>query len=166
MPRPTATRVDSVIQYERRTSASAGRYGQDQELEKVGALPLRTSMGYRSRGLFRGRRSVVLFSSRTCAEPGLPLGRRWAAGDHGPRMPALLRPGALEWPRPNPERTSVRANWPGRKPWGGRQGVLFLSRFVADPLLPQSALQVPAGGLSLRSTGPRESWAESESRRI
>ena len=139
---------------------------QDEKLETVGSIPLRTSMGHRPRRLFAGRRSVGLLSARACAEPSLPVGRRWTTGDHGSRMPALLRARALERSRPYPEGTSLWANRAGRKPRRGRQGMLFLSRFVAHSLLPESALQVPASRLSVRSTGSRESWARPESPRI
>ena len=78
-----------------------------------------------------------LLSARACAKPCLPLGRRWAAGDHRSRMPALLRARTLERSRPYPEGTPLRTDRTGRKPRGGRQGVLFLSRFVAHSLLPE-----------------------------
>ena len=147
------------IKYERRTSASAGRSSQDQKLETVGSLPLRTSMGHCSRRLFGGKRSLALFTSRTRAESSLPLGRRWITGDHGSRVPALLRTRHLERSGPYLEGTSVWTDGPGRKPWGGRQGMLFLSRFIADSFLPESALQVSASSFSVRRTGLRESSA-------
>ena len=103
------------------------------------------------------RRLLGLFSARSRAQPRLPLGRRRPAGHLRPRVPPVLRAGPVERPRPHPEGAAVRADQPRRQPRRGRQGVLLLPGFHAHAFLHEGALQVSAGGLSVRPAGGRES---------
>ena len=66
-------------------------------------------------------------------------------------MPALLRARAVERPRPDPQGTAVRPDRPRGQSRRRRQGVLLLSRLDADALLHEGAVQVSAGGVSLRA---------------
>ncbi len=74
-------------------------------------------------------------------------------GIHRPRVPAVLRARALERPRPDPQGAPVRPDRSRGQPRRGRQGVLLLPRLHADALLHEGALQVSAGGVSLRTAG-------------
>src|SRR4051812_46931551 len=56
------------------------------ELEALGALSLGAAVGDGARGLLGIRRLLELFPARAREEPGLPLGRGWAPGDHRPRV--------------------------------------------------------------------------------
>ena len=64
--------------------------------------------------------------------------------------------GAVERPRPDPQGAAVRADQRRGQPRRGRQGVLLLPRRDADALVPEAALQVPAGGLPVRRSGRDE----------
>ena len=67
-----------------------------------------------------------------------------------------LRPGALERPRSDSQRTNVRPDRERRQSRRGRQGILLLSRFDADAFLHEVSVQVSAGGVSLRAVGRGE----------
>ncbi len=84
------------------------------------------------------------FSARSGAQPRLSLGRRRAARHHRPRMPAVLRPRALERARPDPEGAAVRSHRPRGQSRRGREGALLLPRLDADALVHEGALQVSA----------------------
>ena len=101
-------------------------------------------------------RMLDLLPARPCAQPRLPLGRGWAAGDHGPRMPALLRARPVERTRPDPQRAVVRLERRRGQPRRGREGGVFLPRLDPHPLLFQGALQVSAGRVSLRAARGRK----------
>ena len=60
----------------------------------------------------RRRRRLGVFPARPRPQPRLSLGRRRPAGHQRPRVPALLRPGALERPRPDPQGAAVRPDQP------------------------------------------------------
>src|SRR6266480_1591224 len=74
-------------------------------------------------------------------------------------MPALFRARALEWERSDFKRALVRSYRLGREPRRGREGALLLSRFHADAFLHEGALQISAGGISLRAAGRGKSPA-------
>ena len=80
---------------------------------------------------------------------------RWSedglAGHQRSPSARLLRPGALERERPDPEGAALRPDQLRGQPRRGRQGVLVLSRLDAHALLPEVPLQVPAGGVPLRA---------------
>ena len=66
-------------------------------------------------------------------------------------MPPLFRPRALEWARPDSKGAALRPHRPGRQSRRGREGALLLSRLHADAFLHEGALQISAGGISLRA---------------
>ena len=116
----------------------------------MGAVPQRTTVGNRSRGLQRRRQRLGLLQPRPGALARLPLGRG-RPGRHLRRpAAALLRAGPVERQGPHPQGTSVRPHQQREQPRRGRQGVLLLPRQHADPLVHEVPLQVSAGGLSLR----------------
>ena len=109
-----------------------------------------------------------LLPARPRAQPRLPLGRGRPARHHRPRGPAVLRARAVERPRSDPQGAAVRPHRPGGQPRRGREGAVLLPRRHADPLLPEGALQVSAGGVPVRAAGPRRtasaaSWSPSSS---
>src|SRR5262245_46450709 len=99
-----------------------------------------------------------LFSARSRSQPRLSVGRGWFAWHNRPRMPALLRARALERPRPDLEGTAFWRHGTGRQSWRRRQRTILLPRLDADTFLPESALQISAGGISLRALGRRK-WS-------
>ncbi len=109
-------------------------------------------MGDGPRGLLAGRDLLGLLPPRPRAQPRLPLGRGRPAGDHRPRVPPLLRGGALERARSDPQGAALRPDRPRGEPRRRRQGGLLLPRFDADPLVHEGALQVPAGRVPLRAS--------------
>ncbi len=112
-------------------------------------------MGHGAGGLLVGRGELALLHARARALPGLPLGRGRPPRHHRPRMPPLLRRRALERTRPLPQGAALRPDERRGQPRGGRQGVPFLHGLDADALVAERALQVPAGGLSLRAAQGR-----------
>ena len=107
-------------------------------------------MGHRARGLQRRRRRVGILPPRPRPLAGLPL-ERGRPGRHL-RLPPVpvLRPLALERPRPLPEGADVRPDRVRGEPRRGRQGVLLLPGLDADALVHEVPLQVPAGRVPLR----------------
>ena len=107
-------------------------------------------MGHRARGLQRRRRGVGLLPPRPRALAGLPL-ERGRPGRHLRLPPApVLRPLAVERPRPVPQGEDVRPDRGRGEPRRGRQGLLLLPRLDADALVHEVPLQVPAGRVPLR----------------
>src|SRR6202451_140125 len=76
---------------------------------------------------------------------------RWGEDGIGGLCDRHPRP--LDPPRSHPQGATLRLEWQRRQPRRRREGVLLLSRRHADPLLPEDALQIPAGGISLRAPG-------------
>src|SRR5881628_735281 len=68
-------------------------------------------------------------------------------------MPSLFRARALERQRSDFKRALVRPYRLGREPRRRREGALLLSRFHADAFLHEGALQISAGGISVRTAG-------------
>ena len=101
------------------------------------------------------RRRLELLHPRPGPLAGLPLGRGRPGRDLRRPPGALLRPGPVERPRPDPQGAAVRADQQRGQPRRGRQGVLLLPRQHADPLVHEVSLQVSAGRLSLRRPGRR-----------
>ena len=112
-------------------------------------------MGHRARGLLRGRRLLDLLPPRPRPQPRLSLGRGRPARHLRPRSAPVLRARALERPRPDPEGAPVRPHQRGGQPRRGRQGSLLLPRRHADRLVPEGAVQVPAGRVPVRAAAPR-----------
>ena len=119
-------------------------------LEKVGAVPQRAAVGDGPRGLQPERRRVAVLHPRSGAVARVPLGRGRARGLLRPEAATVFRPGALEREGPDSEGAALRVEQCRGEPRRGREGVLLLSRFHADPLVHEVALQVPAGRLSVR----------------
>ena len=113
-------------------------------------------MGHGPRGLLRIWRGLGLLPARSRPIARLPLGRGRPARHLRREAAALLRPGALERRRPDPEGAPVRADRQRGQPRRGRQGVLLLPRRDAHPLVPAGALQVSAAGVPLRRSGRGE----------
>ena len=90
------------------------------------------------------------------------MGRGWPARHHRSPVPALLQRRLVEWPGSDPQGAPVRVDRSGRQPRRRREGVLLLPRVHSYALLPQGALQVPAGPLPLRLSGGREPAALEE----
>ena len=84
----------------------------------------------------------------------LPLGRGRARRLLRPEAATVFRPGALEREGPDSEGAALRLEQCRGEPRRGREGVLLLSRFHADPLVHEVAVQVPPGRLPVRR--PRE----------
>jgi hypothetical protein len=78
------------------------------QLETLGPLSLRAPVGHGARGLLGRRRRLELSAARARPQPRLSLGRGWPARLDGSRVPALLRPRALEWTRPDPQGAALR----------------------------------------------------------
>src|SRR5207249_1680082 len=117
-----------------------------EELEALGAVPLRAPMGDRSRGLQPRRIRLDVLPPRPRTLAGLSLGRGRPRRHLGPASVRLLLSRALERTRPNPQGAALRPDGARREPRRGRQGVLLLPRLHADPLVHAVPLQVPAGG--------------------
>jgi hypothetical protein len=104
----------------------------------------------------RVRHGVGVFSARPRPQPGLSLGgkrdrRLW-------RRPAAVVPGsgAVERPRPDPQRAVVRVDQFRGQSRRGRQGALLLPRRHADAFVYADALQVSASGFPIRLPGRRK----------
>ena len=69
---------------------------------------------------------------------------------------AVLRAGAVERPRPDPQGARLRPHRQPGQPRRGRQGVLLLPRRHAQPQLDALPLQVSAGGVPVRLAGGGE----------
>ena len=94
----------------------------------LGAVPHRAAVGHGARGLQRRRRRLGLLPARPRPLARLPL-ERGRPGRHLRRpAAALLRAGALERPRPDPQGAALRPDRPRGQPRRGRQGVLLLPR--------------------------------------
>ena len=68
----------------------------------------------------------------------------------------LLRAGALERTRSDPQGAALRPDRPAGQPRRGREGVLLLPRQHADALVHEGALQVSAGRVPVRAARGRE----------
>ena len=99
---------------------------------------------------------MAVLHPRPRAVARVPLGRGRARRLLRPQAATVFRAGALEREGPDSEGAAVRPEQRRGEPRRGRQGVLLLSRFHADPLVHEVALQVPAGGVSLRRPGEDE----------
>ncbi len=116
----------------------------------VGTVSQRAAVGHGPRGLQPERRRVELLHPRPGAVARVSLGRGRARRLLGPQAAAVFRAGALERQGPDPEGAALRLEQRRREPRRGRQGILLLSRLHTDPLVHEVALQVSAGGVSLR----------------
>src|SRR4051812_36757474 len=119
----------------------------------MGPVSQRKAMGDGARGLQREWRRVGLFSTRTCTQPGLSLGRGWTRGSLRRSTAAVSVARPVEWQGSDSEGASL---WPHQLPgksWRGCQGNLLLSRCDSFALVLEDAVQVSAGGISLRTAG-------------
>ena len=77
---------------------------------------------------------------------------RWGedglAGISDDTQQLVLRAGAVERQRSDPQGAAVRPHEQRGQPRRGRQGVLLLPRLDADALVHEVSVQVPAGGVS------------------
>ena len=80
-----------------------------------------------------------------------------------PASADLLRPGAVERPRSDPQGAALRPDRQRRQSRRGREGVLLLSRQHADAFVHEVPLQVPAGRVSLRARSSRRTAAAASS---
>ncbi len=127
----------------------------DCAVAKMGTVPQRAAVGDRARGLQRERRCVELLPARSRPIARLPLGRGRARGVLRSEAAAVFRAGAVERQRSDPEGAAVRPEQRPGQSRRGREGVLLLSRFHADPLVHEVALQVSARGVPLRGSDSR-----------
>ena len=86
----------------------------------------------------------------------VPLGRGRARRLLRSEAATVFRAGALEREGPDPEGAAVRVEQCRGEPRRGREGVLLLPRFDADPLVHEVAVQVPPGRLPVRRPGGDE----------
>jgi hypothetical protein len=138
---------------DRRARAPRGVAPADQTLEAMGSVSERARLGQRARGLQPGRHGLGLLPPRPRPVARVPVERGRHRRDLGPASAHLLRAGAVERPRPDPEGTAVRADGQRGEPRRGREGVLLLPGQHPHPLLHAVPLQVPAGRVSLRPAG-------------
>ncbi len=101
------------------------------------------------------RRRLGVLPARPRPLARLPLERGRPRRDLRPPPDHLLRAGALERARPDPEGAAVRPDRHRRQPRRGRQGVLLLSRQHADALVHEVPVQVSAAGVSVRRSSSR-----------
>ena len=138
-------------------------------LEALGPVPLRAAVGHRARGLLGRRRLLGLLPARPRAQPRLPLGRGRPARHLRSRVPAVLRAGAVERRRSDPQGAPVRPDRPRGQPRRGRQGALLLPRLHADALVPARRStsirsgDFPTRALSRRTAGAGATSASSSS---
>ena len=72
-------------------------------LAKVGSVSVGTAVGDGPGRLLGERERLGVLQPRQCSGTGVQMGRGRAARDYRPRVPAVLRGRALEWPRHHPE---------------------------------------------------------------
>jgi hypothetical protein len=135
------------------TPAPGGGAARTGALEKMGALPERTPVGHRSRGLQRQRGRLELLPPRPRALPRLPVGRRWPGRDLRRQAAVVFRDRLVERRGSDPQGTPVRLDQRRREPRRRCQRVLFLPGQHADALVHEIPVQIPANGLSLRGVG-------------
>ena len=99
------------------------------------------------------------FPHRAGALPRLPLERGRTRRHLRPAPAHLLRPGALERTRSDPEGAALRSDRSARQSRRGRQGVLLLPRLDPDALVHEVPVQVSAGRIPVRAAGERERGA-------
>ncbi len=122
----------------------------------VGTLPRRAAMGHGAGGLQPGRLGLGLSAARSCPLTRLPLGRGRHRRDLGRAPAAVLRAGAVERRRSDPQGADVRVERRRGQPRRGREGVLLLPRQRAQPRVHEVPVQVPAAGVPLCRPGRRE----------
>ena len=117
-------------------------------------------MGHRARGLQRRRRRLGLLPARPRPQPRLPLGRGRPRRLLRRPAAAVLRARAVERPRPDPQGAPVRPDRTARATTArtSRSCYYYLDA-TPTPLLHEDALQVPAGGVSLRASWSRRTAA-------
>ena len=113
-------------------------------------------MGHRPRGLLAPTATPGATSRTTTPAAGPTAGARTASPASATTAAAAL-PGRrpLERTRPDPQGAAVRPDQRRGEPRRGREGAVLLPRRHADALLPEDALQVPAGRVPLRPAARR-----------
>ena len=132
----------------------------------MGTVPQRAAVGHGPRGSQPTRRCLGQLFARSGAVARVPVGRGRHRRHIGRPPAALLRPGAVERPRSDPERAAVWLDQRRRQPRRGRQGVLLLPRQHPDALLHADALQVPAARVSLRRSRRRRTQRGTDRSRV
>ena len=122
-------------------------------VEEVGAVPERAAVGHGPRGLQRRRQRLGLLHPRPGALARLPVGRGRARRHLRRQAAAVLRAGAVERARPDPEGAPVRPHQQRGQPRRGREGVLLLPRQHAHALVHEVPLQVSAAGVPVPGPG-------------
>ncbi len=113
-------------------------------LESLGPFSFRAPVGNGSRGLQRERRRLELFSARSCAVAGLPLGRRRHRRISATGTSTSVSPFA-SGTKKIPSLRNVFSGLPtGRESRRRCQGVLLLSGRDSDQSLSKISLQVSA----------------------
>ena len=130
----------------------------------MGTVPERAAVGHGPRGLQRRRQRLELLHPRPGALPRLQVGRGRARRNLRRQAAAVLRAGAVERARPDPEGAPLRAHQQRGQPRRGREGVLLLPRQHADALVHEVPVQVPAARVSL--PGPDRDQPQTIARRV
>src|SRR5207248_2725822 len=99
-----------------------------EELEALGAVSRRATVGDGARGLLARWGRMELLHARSGAQPLLSLGRGWIAGILRSGRAALFLRGIVERERPDPQGAPFRAERERGKPRRGREGGIFLPR--------------------------------------
>ena len=99
-------------------------------LAALGPVPERAPVGHRARGLQPRRQRLGLLHPRPGALARLPLGRGRPRRHLRRQAAPVLRAGAVERQRPDPQGAAVRPHQQRGQPRRGRQGVLLLPRLA------------------------------------
>ena len=118
----------------------------------MGPVPVRAAVGHRARGLQRGRNRLGLPPARSRAVARLSLGRGWHRRHLRRPAAAVLRAGAVERRRPDPQGAHVRPDRQRGQSRRGREGVLLLPRQRADARVHEVPVQVSAACVPLRGS--------------
>ena len=114
-------------------AASTRRDGRPiRPLGPLGPVSRRAPVGHRPRGLFRRRLGLGLLPARPRPLARLPLGRGRPARHLRRPRPAVLRAGAVERRRSDPQGAALRPDGARGQPRRGRQGGLLLPRRDPD----------------------------------
>src|SRR5688572_28206015 len=98
----------------------------EEELEALGTVSQRATVGHGSRRLFGQRGCVAVLSLRTGGFANLSLGRGRVAGHHRSPVPPLLCDRALEWPGSAAQGTTFWRRERRGSAWGGREGSVLV----------------------------------------
>ena len=158
------------------TRAAAG--GKEQErideirddlspLAALGPVRVRSRVGHGARGLQRRRRRLGVPAARAGAHARPTAGARTASpASATATSSSCFAPAFWNGRDPHPEGAALRRDAVRGQPRRGREGILLPPRQHADALVHEAALQVSAGGVSLRAAGRGEPAARGAGARV